>query len=177
MEFGVVIGICDGRRSFFLNVLASFSLSLALPSDQIWCADGIIGWQGRAGCSSSFAIRNHSTPEEVYPCLNSKIYQEEAPPATVHREGRGEACFTQCSSKDIQMIRSYGRYIKLPCGTLNFHEDWKVSESVINISFYAECWLIHFPFTPELDWVLRAPCSRFSCGLRRISNGDDDKRI
>lgn len=177
MEFGVMMGICGRGWSFFLNVWISFPLSLALTSDQIWCADGIIGWQGRAGCSSSFAIRNHSTPEEVYPCLNSKIYQEEAPPATVHREGRGEACFTQCSSKDIQMIRSYGRYIKLPYGTRNFHEDWKVSESVINISFYAECWLIHFPFTPELDWVLRAPCSRFSCGLRRISNGDDDKRI
>lgn len=35
MEFGVVMGICDGRRSFSLNVRVSFSLSLALTSDQI----------------------------------------------------------------------------------------------------------------------------------------------
>lgn len=30
-----MMGICDGRRSFFLNVRVSFSLSLALNSDQI----------------------------------------------------------------------------------------------------------------------------------------------
>lgn len=57
---------------------------------------------------------------------------------------------------------------KLLCGTLNFHEDWKVSESALVLSVGSYTFL-------SFDWVLRAPCSKFGCGTRWISNGDIER--